>query len=245
MRIIDPRSNSIAKEFTLDVSSKGFQVVFMENSKLFTVGFSTKGTREISLWDYTNNKQMNAQTIDAEASILRPFYDWGTGIVYLAGRGNTIKLYEVNNEPPFAHFINNHTTLNTYSGVSILPKRMVEASQCEIARFLTLTGNNEVTTVSLYVPRKNADQLFQEDIFPPAPSGKPAITANEWLNGKSSIPDLKSMKPEGVVSVFDVGVKNREEEDKAREKRGNFIPTAVLEVSVPKKKKLTEGGVRW
>lgn len=46
-------------------------------------------------------------------------------------------------------------------------------------------------------PLPQAD-TFQDDIFPPCPSGEPALTAEEWIGGTDADPKLKSFV-EGVA----------------------------------------------
>lgn len=75
-----------------------------------------------------------------------------------------------------------------------MPKRVCDASICEIDRFLRLT-NNVVEVVSFIVPRKTQATHFQSDIFPPAPSGEPGLTAARWLSGASAALPTISMKP--------------------------------------------------
>jgi Type of WD40 repeat len=65
---------------------------------------------------------------------------------------------------------------------------------CEIDRFLRLT-NNVVEVVSFIVPRKTQATHFQADIFPPAPSGQPGLSAASWLSGSSAPLLTVSMKP--------------------------------------------------
>lgn len=51
-----------------------------------------------------------------------------------------------------------------------------------------------IEPISFTVPRRA--ETFQSDIFPPAPGVKPAVSAAEWLEGKSAIPskiDLESI----------------------------------------------------
>lgn len=78
--------------------------------------------------------------------------------------------------------------------ICALPKRVCDAGMCEIDRFLRLT-NNVVEVVSFIVPRKTQATHFQADIFPPAPSGQPGLSAAKWLSGASAVLPTISMKP--------------------------------------------------
>jgi len=66
---------------------KGFQVTYLEGERLITVGFSSKSERQLSIWDSNDlSKPVSTQTIDVDSSLLYPFYDVGTGLLYLCGR---------------------------------------------------------------------------------------------------------------------------------------------------------------
>jgi coronin-1B/1C/6 len=55
-------------------------------------------------------------------------------------------------------------------------------------------NDSYVEPISFTVPRRA--ETFQADIFPPAMGNKPAVSASEWLGGKSGIPakiDLESI----------------------------------------------------
>lgn len=226
LRLYDPRaSNPLLKETVAhEGAAKGFQVCFLEGSRVLTVGFSAKSERQLSLWDTSADfsKPTSCQTIDVDSSLLYPYYEPGTGLLFLTGRGASMIFYEINNEEPYAHFVNKASLQGTYSVAASIPKRFCEVNTCEIARFLKLSTST-VDTVSFIVPRKSG--WFQEDIYPPVPSGEPGISGKEWLAGKNAPPSTVSLKPEGAVSVFDVpeeeGGKNRRvEETKRMEKAG-------------------------
>lgn len=245
MGLYDPRS---AKPLLKEViphegGTKGFQVCFIEGNKLVTVGFSAKSERQLAVWDCNNfSKPLSIQTIDVDSSLLSPYYDSATGLLYLCGRGASIQYYELNNEAPYGHFINKATMNGTYSAVALVPRRFYDVTQCEVARFLKL-GSGSVETVSFYVPRKTS--WFQEDLYPPAPSGLPGQTGKEWLSGKSAPANTKSLKPEGMVSIYDVpeeeGGKNRElEEIKRSEKAGQENVAAGTKMT-----KIKEGYLKW
>lgn len=43
--------------------------------------------------------------------------------------------------------------------------------------------------------------MFQEDIFPPCPAGKPALTAEEWASGMNKDPWLVKFSQNGMVEM--------------------------------------------
>merc|ERR1712154_626673 len=50
--------------------------------------------------------------------------------------------------------------------------------------------------ISFVVPRKSGGDVFQEDIYPDCYAGKPALSADEWLDGNNKDPIYTSMDPE-------------------------------------------------
>jgi coronin-1B/1C/6 len=81
----------------------------------------------------------------------------------------------------------------------MLPKRAMNVSACEIARLLK-AETNRVEPISFIVPRKS--ELYQDDLYPDAISTVPAMTADEWKEGKNADPDRSySMAPGFVAAV--------------------------------------------
>ncbi|CAK9302765.1 unnamed protein product [Gordionus sp. m RMFG-2023] len=85
------------------------------------------------------------------------------------------------------------------TGLCAMPKRGLDTSICEIFRFYKLragsTSANNISVVepiSMIVPRKSS--VYQEDLYPPTASPRPALQASEWISGKNSNPLLVSLK---------------------------------------------------
>lgn len=69
-----------------------------------------------------------------------------------------------------------------------LPRRALNVSECEIARaykVISSASYSWIEPVAFVVPRK-ADS-FQADIFPPAPSTEPSLTAGEFFSSHEEI----------------------------------------------------------
>jgi hypothetical protein len=67
--------------------------------------------------------------------VLFPLYDEDSSLVYLIGKGGSaIQYYEINDEAPFVHYINTHTTNEPQRGVAFMPKRGLSHVENEIAR---------------------------------------------------------------------------------------------------------------
>lgn len=89
--------------------SKASKVVYLGSTgRLLTTGFSRHSDRQYSVWDENDlGKPLFSDTIDSSSGIVFPFYDADTNVVYLAGKGDgNIRYYEVTDEPPHVHFLN-------------------------------------------------------------------------------------------------------------------------------------------
>lgn len=90
----------------------------------------------------------------------------------------------------------------------------MDATNCEIARFLTVTPTT-VETVSCFVPRKvkffkflilfffskKSTHLFQEDLYLNVPSGEPSLSANEWFNKKNAQRKYQTLRPSSFFKI--------------------------------------------
>lgn len=82
--------------------------------------------------------------------------------------------------------------------LSLLPKQKLNVMDVEIDRF-ALLFQSELRFLSASLSRaKSLCSYFQDDLFPSALTGQPAITASQWLDGKNAEPVRLSLQPEGV-----------------------------------------------
>jgi coronin-1B/1C/6 len=84
---------------------------------------------------------------------------------------------------------------------------MSQVHENEIMRAFKTVNDSYIEPISFTVPRRA--ETFQSDIYPPAVGSKPAMSAKEWLDGKTAVPakiDLESIydgtAPVEVVSDF-------------------------------------------
>jgi len=128
-----------------------------------------------------------------------PFYDADNGLLYLAGKGDgNIRYFEVVDEAPYVHYISEFKSSNSLRGCCFLPKRALNVADCEIARAFK-AGVKTVDPISFQVPRKS--DIFQDDLFPDAFAGEPALSASEWLSGKDAEPKKASLAPGFVAKA--------------------------------------------
>jgi len=93
----------------------------------------------------------------------------------------------------------------------MVPKRVVNVSDCEIARLLKL-GVKTMEPVSFQVPRKS--DIFQDDLYPDCYSGEYSLTSDEWTSGKNAEQKLRSLAPGFVQKKVAVDFKPEKQEEK-------------------------------
>ncbi|XP_026512273.1 coronin-6 isoform X3 [Terrapene carolina triunguis] len=142
------------------------------------------------------------QEMDTSNGVLLPFYDPDSSIVYLCGKGDSsIRYFEITAEAPYVHYLSTYSSKEPQRGMGFMPKRGLDVSKCEIARFFKL-HERKCEPIVMTVPRKS--DLFQDDLYPDTPGPEPALEAAEWLAGQDTEPVLVSLR-DGYVPV-----KNRE-----------------------------------
>jgi len=164
--------------------------------KLIVTG-SSGGGRVLRVYDPRKfEKYLQQVDIDQGGSVLCPYYDPDTSMVYLPGKGDaTVRYYEVadkdENESfcfPLSEFRDNESS----KGGCFLPKSACDTKICEVAIFYRLL-KDWVSPVSFTVPRKS--EMFQSDIFPDTYAG-PSYVASEYsgIKGDWKHPSKRSMK---------------------------------------------------
>lgn len=195
IRTYDPRQQGAVVCVDGHPGGKSSRCVWMDDKNKFcVVGFSKTSMRKIGLWDPRKMSTcMHEVDIDQSAGVIMPYYDPDTSMLYLGGKGDgTIRYYEMVDEEPYIHFLDNYRSNEAQKGLTFLPKRACDTGLCEVAKALRLC-RNWVEPVSFRVPRKSDN--FQADIFPDAYAGIPAMTAQDWAGGKNTEPPKASMAP--------------------------------------------------
>ncbi|XP_054161740.1 coronin-2B-like isoform X2 [Oppia nitens] len=196
VRVIDPRNGTVVNSGLCHHGAKAARVVFLGDSgRLFTTGFSRYSDRQWAVWSaYDLSEPLTIENIDSSSGVLFPFYDYDTNMVYVAGKGDgNIRYYEITDEAPYCHYINQFLTGFPQRGLGVMPKRGLDIYRCEVFRFYKLHATRPVCEpISMIVPRKS--QQFQSDIFPDTTAPTPALSAEEWLSGKNRNPILINLK---------------------------------------------------
>ncbi|PIL27983.1 hypothetical protein GSI_09927 [Ganoderma sinense ZZ0214-1] len=175
---------------------KGARAVWMgDKDRIAMTGFSKMSDRQVALWETGGLGNVKTITIDQTSGVLMPFWT-DNNILYLAGKGDgNIRYYEYENDNLF--MLTEYKSSDPQRGMCFLPRRGLSVSDCEIARGLKVAASS-IEAIAFIVPRKS--DSFQSDIFPPALSAEPALSAAEFFSGKSAAPKLVSLE-DGSISA--------------------------------------------
>lgn len=191
IRIFDPRSGPapVAEKKQAHAGVKGIRVEWLgEGDQLLTTGFSRTSEREVGLWDCRNLcAPLTIMSVDSASGPLLPFYDPDCKLIYLAGRGDgNIRYYELISEAPYFFPLSEYKSSDPQRGLALLPKRAVNVSENEIARFIKVYGSQPVLEpLSFKVPRRDGASTFARDIYPDALSSEAALSTEEFFEGKT------------------------------------------------------------
>lgn len=242
MRVIDPRQKTIAQEAEGHSGIKGSRCLWLSPKPfIFSVGFTKSSEREYAIWDPRNlSARLASQVIDSASGTLMPFWDKDVSMLYLAGKGDgNIRYYEVVDEAPYVYFLSEFKSNTPQRGMTSVPKRALNVSDCEIAR-LVKVGTTKLEPISFQVPRKS--DVFQDDIFPDCFSGEPSLSAEEWSNGSNAEQKLRSLAPGFVAKerVVEFNPVQKEEKQLSEEELKKLVDTltnrvAFLEAEIIKK----------
>ncbi|CAG8443126.1 16411_t:CDS:2, partial [Gigaspora rosea] len=186
LRIFDIRSGNVVQEASSHQGIKGSRVAWLgDTDRILTTGFSKMSDRQLFLWDSANlDKPLKNIMVDTSSGVLMPFYDSDLKIL----DGN-IRYYEFENDELF--FLAEYKSSGPQRGMSFMPKRGINVTECEIARAYKVSSNT-IEPISFVVPRKS--DAFQSDLFPPTLSGEPALSADEFFAGKDAKPKTVSLE---------------------------------------------------
>jgi coronin-1B/1C/6 len=201
IRIIDSHTGEVLREGTGHEGVKPQRAIFLQDGKIFTTGFTKRSERLYALRNAEDLSNPIAQDeLDTSNGVLFPLYDEDSGLMYLAGKGDcAIRYYEINDDAPFVHYINTYTTSEPQRAIGFMPKRGVNYNENEITRIYKVTTKGVVDILQFFVPRKS--DLYQTDLYPDTRSIEPAITAEEFAEGKDAPPKLMAVNPHAAIEM--------------------------------------------
>ncbi|CAD5214810.1 unnamed protein product [Bursaphelenchus okinawaensis] len=200
LRILDSHSGQILHEGEGHEGIRPQRAVFVNSDRIFTTGFTKRSERLYALRAQENLSQpLIEEEIDTSNGVLFPYYDEDSSIMYVAGKGGSaILYYEINDDPPYVHYINTYSTNEPQRGIGFMPKRGLNHKENEIARMYKVTTKGVVDNLQFFVPRKS--DLWQADLYPDTRSTEPALTAEAWAEGANAPPKLVPVNPEAAVA---------------------------------------------
>ncbi|GAP87511.1 putative coronin-6 [Rosellinia necatrix] len=187
LRVWDVRQERAAHESPGHEGAKNSRAVWLgEHNRIATTGFSKMSDRQLALWEPGNPNPIGGFTVlDSISGVCMPFWDDGCNCLYLAGKGDgNIRYFEYENDK--FEFLSEYKSPDPQRGLAFLPKRGVNPHENEVMRAYKTVNDTYIEPISFTVPRRA--ETFQSDIYPPCPGVKPAVSAEEWLAGKSGVP---------------------------------------------------------
>ena len=186
IRFWDVRQERPAHEVQGHPGAKNSRAVWMgDHDRVATTGFSRMSDRQLGLWDVRNPKEPigGFQILDSISGVCMPFWDDGTQMLYLAGKGDgNIRYYEYENDK--FEYLSEYKSADPQRGVAFVPKRGVNLHQNEVMRAYKTVNENLIEPISFIVPRRA--EVFQNDIYPPATGSKPSMSSEDWFSGKEA-----------------------------------------------------------
>lgn len=196
LRIWDLSSRSIISECQGHSGAKPSRVVWLGDSdRILTTGFSRLSDRQVGIWDVNNTGKGPIDgflVVDSSSGVLIPIFDESTSILYLAGKGDgNIRYFEYDSDNLFE--LSQYSSTDAQRGFAAVPKMYVNMRENEILKSFKTVNDNSIEPISFIVPRKS--ELFQDDIYPDAPSNMPVLSSTEWFAGSQVAgPNLVSMR---------------------------------------------------
>lgn len=158
--VLDPRTPHVRAEGKAHDSPRSFQLAWVDESSLITVGFNRGSQRKINLYDITDSEVTTRHSVlvDVSPSVLFPVYDPDMRVLYVWGKGERAVLaYEIaqggrEGEGEAISKLPTYTAGEAQLGVAFLGKTSVDVRKVEVARALRLTGKS-IEEVSFTIPR--------------------------------------------------------------------------------------------
>uniref|UniRef100_A0A060TAF2 Coronin n=1 Tax=Blastobotrys adeninivorans TaxID=409370 RepID=A0A060TAF2_BLAAD len=242
IRIWDIRKQEVLSQGKGHAGAKSQRLAWLGSSdRIVTTGFDASD-RQFAVWDVNDIAKGplgGFRHVGFSAGICMPFFDEGTNILYLAGKGDgNIQYYEFADDE--MHELSEYQSTDPQRGVAVLPRRGLRVNDHEIFRVYKTVNDNCIAPIPFYIPRKS--DTFQEDVYPAARAGEPALTAQEWWSGKDSSPKVISLaavfnnqQTEAFVEQPKVnGNKTKDTKETKTETKSETKPTEPEQKTEPK-----------
>nr|CAD7393572.1 unnamed protein product [Timema cristinae] len=226
VRILDPRSSNFTHVANSHQSIKDSRVIWLgDTNRILSTGFNSGRQREVYIRDLRNFEECEKSLVlDSSTGILIPLYDADTGMLFLAGKGDTtISYLEVTDREPYLIEGIRHNGEQT-KGACLVPKRALTVMQGEVNRLLQLTSTS-VIPIGYQVPRKTYRD-FHADLFPDTTGCEAQLSASQWFEGhNTSVPRIsldptKRASGEASIQAEECTNEIKKEEIKCKDENG-------------------------
>ncbi|KAM4598732.1 coronin-7 [Polymixia lowei] len=198
LRVFDPRAQLTPVQSAKALqNNKDSRILWVKDDQFLTTGFDMMRTREVRLWDSRKlNSSLGSASLGTSSGILMPLFDADTGLLTVAGMGDTaVDCFEVTATEPFLSHVSHCMTDASTRGVAAVPKLALDVMSCEVMRVLQLTDSC-IVPISYHVPRKQSGQEFHADLYPDTVGRAPATSAEEWWQGDNKQVEKVSLNPD-------------------------------------------------
>ena len=190
--IFDPRDNKVV--FSHQVTDgRNPKFVWTGNDTFAYVGFCKKNEREFKHFDIRKleNNELCRVKIDEQVSLITPYFDHESRLLYTVGKGEAnVNVFDFNETVPYRCL--NYSTGNPASTFCMIDRRNVDYNKNELDRMAKWTVFNEIMYVSFYVLRRQVK--YEPSLYPHLPSYDPAMTYDEWTSGENKPQTKKEIK---------------------------------------------------
>ncbi|XP_023567541.1 coronin-7 isoform X2 [Octodon degus] len=196
LRIFDPRAKPEASQsIQAHTNSRESRVAWTASQEyLVSTGFNQMREREVKLWDTRLfSSALASFTLDTSPGSLMPLLDPDSGLLVLAGKGESqLYCYEVTLEQPALSPVTQCIMENVLRGAALVPRRALTVMGCEVLRVLQLS-DTAIVPISHHVPRKTVE--FHEDLFPDTVGCIPVSSPSTWWAGSNQQVQKISLNP--------------------------------------------------
>ena len=189
--IFDPRTNKAV--FSQVVTDGRFpKFVWTGNDTFAYVGINKKNQREFKHFDIrkTEKNELCRVKIDEQVSMITPYYDHESKLLFTVGKGEgNVNVYDFNETIPYRCL--NYSTTIPASAFCMVDRRTVDYNKNELDRMAKWTALNEIMYVSFYIIRR--EKQYEPSLYRKIPTYEPAMTYDEWINGENKEPEKKEI----------------------------------------------------
>nr|XP_023472178.1 coronin-7 isoform X2 [Equus caballus] len=196
LRIFDPRVKpEVSQSTQAHESNRDGRLAWTGTQEhLVSTGFNQMREREVKLWDTRHfSSALTSLTLDTSPGSLMPLLDPDSGLLVLAGKGESqLSCYEVAPQQPALSPVTQCLLESALRGAALVPRRALAVMGCEVLRVLQLS-DTAIMPISYHVPRKTVE--FHQDLFPDTAGCVPASDPHAWWAGSNQQVQRVSLHP--------------------------------------------------